>query len=179
MFDRYVMVDWSASSRLCTGTDSVWICIADADGAKNTANPPTRGAAEALLRHVLRNAVANDERVLVGFDFPYGYPCGFAEALGLSGAAWRGIWDRLSAEVADDPDTNENNRFAAAASLNAALEKELFWGRPSALELAHLSPLRDRVVYRSDTSPDALPEWREVENVLRSRALYPQPAWKL
>ena len=179
MFDRYVMVDWSASSQPCTGKDSIWICITGAEGDTITANPPTRGTAEALLRRVLHRAVESDERVLVGFDFPYAYPRGFVEALGLSGAAWRALWERLSVEVVDDPATNKNNRFAAAASLNAELEHELFWGRPSALALAHLSPLKDRVVYRSDTHPTALAEWREVEKVLRSRALHPQPAWKL
>jgi precorrin-8X/cobalt-precorrin-8 methylmutase len=78
IFDRYVIVDWSASSRPRVGKDSIWVCLVDADGHASTENPPTRGKAEVMVRDALWRLVAEGERVLIGFDFPYGYPAGFA-----------------------------------------------------------------------------------------------------
>ena len=179
MFDRYVMVDWSASRSRSTGKDSVWICVLDAGGAMVTANPETRGRAEAILLRVLHNAVDNGERVLIGFDFPYAYPRGFAAALGLTGPPWLAVWQSLTFHIRDEPSTNKNNRFEVAACLNAQLGQEVFWGRPSDHVLADLSSLRDRVVYRSESNPTGLSEWREVEALLRARGRHPQPAWKL
>ena len=179
MFDRYVMVDWSASSSRCTGKDSVWICVLEASGPMVTANPDTRGRAETILRRVLRDAVDDGERVLIGFDFPYTYPRGFATALGLTGAPWQALWKSLTDEIRDEPNTNKNNRFEVAARLNAQVGHEVFWGRPYVPAFADLSPLKDRVLYRSETNPTGLSEWREVETLLRSRGRHPQPAWKL
>jgi precorrin-8X/cobalt-precorrin-8 methylmutase len=122
-FDRFLFVDWSASSSPCTGGDSVW--IAHGDGcAISSLNPSTRGDATEVIRDLLVSAVSNDERVLVGFDFPYGYPAGFARALGFLGCApWRDVWEELSARIQDDP-RNRNNRFDVAASLNRRLGSE-------------------------------------------------------
>src|SRR5260370_27448583 len=89
MFDRYVAVDWSASSSPKTGANSIWICNLGGAGYPITTNPPTRGKAEEQLRDLLIEAIDDRERVLIGFDFPYGYPQGFAAALGLEGSAWR------------------------------------------------------------------------------------------
>jgi hypothetical protein len=72
IFDRYVIVDWSASNRPRVGKDSVWVCVLGTDGQASTENPPTRGKAEIIVRDAVRHFVANGERVLVGFDFPYG-----------------------------------------------------------------------------------------------------------
>jgi precorrin-8X/cobalt-precorrin-8 methylmutase len=91
IFDRYLIVDWSASSRPRVGTDSIWVCLLDADGHTSTENPPTRGKAEVFIGDALRRFVADGEGVLVGFDFPYGYPAGFATALRLAGPPWPGL----------------------------------------------------------------------------------------
>ena len=86
IFDRYVIVDWSARNRPVSGKDSVWACVLDAAGRISTQNPRTRGRAELMIRPALGHLVADGERVLVGFDFPYGYPAGLAAALGLAAA---------------------------------------------------------------------------------------------
>jgi len=39
MFDRYITVDWSASSRPQSGRDSIWICVLDASDGPFTINP--------------------------------------------------------------------------------------------------------------------------------------------
>ncbi len=57
-----------------------------------------------------------NRRVLVGFDFPYGYPCGSSRALGLpfGRQPWWEIWTQLAARV-QDAANNVNNRFVVAA----------------------------------------------------------------
>ena len=59
--------------------------------------------------------------MLVGFDFPYGYPVGTTRQLGfVEGEPWRLMWDELRNLVEDQPD-NQNNRFEVAAELNGAM----------------------------------------------------------
>lgn len=179
IFDRYIIVDWSASNRPRVGKDSVWVCVLSADGQISTENPPTRGKAETIVRDALRRCVADGERVLVGFDFPYGYPAGLAAALGLTGPPWLALWQYLAARVQDDPDTNASNRFHVAAGINACLEHPAFWGRPPSQPFDDLSTRRDRVVYQFGAAEARLAEWREVEAVLRARGHRPHSTWKL
>src|SRR5438270_4302927 len=101
IFDRYIIVDWSANNRPKTGKDSIWICSLGADSRLSTTNPPTRRAAETTVRDLLVAAVDRRERVLVGFDFPYAYPSGFAAALQIDGPPWRAIWKFLEERIRD------------------------------------------------------------------------------
>src|SRR5207248_2501180 len=98
LFDAYVFVDWSARNvpspaRPCA--DTIWIGeYAPGDGAPRETYCPTRqGATDHVFRALSRH-VAAGRRVLVGFDFPYGYPAGLAAALGLAGPepAWLRTW---------------------------------------------------------------------------------------
>jgi precorrin-8X/cobalt-precorrin-8 methylmutase len=179
IFDCYIIVDWSASNRPRTGKDSVWVCVLDAEGRTSTENPRTRGKAEILVRDVLHRFVAAGRRVLVGFDFPYGYPAGLAARLGLAGPPWLAVWQYLGARLHDDGETNASNRFEVAAAINARLEHQVFWGRPPSHHFDGLSARRDRVVYRFEGEEAGLAEWREVETLLRARGHYPQSPWKL
>jgi precorrin-8X/cobalt-precorrin-8 methylmutase len=179
MFDRYVAVDWSASSTPKTGEDSIWICNLGVAGGPITTNPPTRGKAEELLHELLIRAVDEGERVLMGFDFPYGYPQGFAAALGLNGPAWSAIWRYLVTHLHDASRTNQNNRFEIASEINARLVHHAFWGRPAARSLSSLSMRRDQVRYKIDGEAAGLGEWREVEVMLRRRGRRPHSVWKL
>src|SRR5438094_513858 len=94
--------------------------------------PRERDGHERRLGDLLIRAVDDGERVLIGFDFPYGYPQGFAAAMGLEGPAWSAIWRYLASHVNDAPQTNENNRFEVASEINARLVHHAFWGRPAA-----------------------------------------------
>lgn len=137
LFQQYVMVDWSAAASPKKGADSIWYAhyICDEDGLRRVAleNPTTRAAATGALADLLAGALAQDEdsRVLVGFDFPFGYPKGTAEALGLTGLLWRQLWSFLSERIEDD-DRNANNRLPVAAALNRQLSEGgfPFWGHP-------------------------------------------------
>jgi precorrin-8X/cobalt-precorrin-8 methylmutase len=179
LFDRYLAVDWSANNSRKLGKDSIWSCVADsATDDVRTRNHPTRRRAESWLLQQLMTAVAAGERVLAGMDFPYGYPAGFAAALGLRGDPWRATWGYLTDHVVDDHD-NRSNRFEVASDINLALGRRApFWGRPQHLALPGLSARKD-VAYRDVEQLDQLPEWRKVERTLRDRGASPQPAWKL
>src|SRR5262245_60527212 len=93
LFDAYLMVDWSAAAVPTVGRDSIWYALR-AGRRERCANLPTRAAAQATLRALLLRLRGEGQRVLVGFDFPFGYPAGFAAALGLGD--WRRLWRFLA-----------------------------------------------------------------------------------
>jgi precorrin-8X/cobalt-precorrin-8 methylmutase len=137
LFDRYLIVDWSARATPATGPDSIWICEHVRATTPVLVNPATREEARAHLLALLRAG----GRTLVGFDFAFGFPAGFARAAGLGGEpAWRAAWSALAERVRDGP-SNANNRFAVAAGLNAAIGAGAgpFWGAPPSHVSPHLS----------------------------------------
>lgn len=170
MFDSFVMVDWSAANVPRTGRDSIWICRRGPDG-ETLANPPTRHAAKALLGDWLMAARSRGERVLMGFDFPFGYPAGFAARLGIRGSPWRAVWDEIAALVEDD-ETNRNNRFEVAAQFNRRISAGPFpfWGCPRGRDTLFLGPKHHR---RHES--DGLAERRLIDHYMRTA----QPCWKL
>ncbi len=144
-FDRYLMVDWSSSTRPSSARprrDAIWVGDLGA-GETATHYCRTRQAATELLREILKRAVAEGQRVLVGFDFPFAYPAGFARAAGLDSKGhppWLAIWDYLCASIHDGID-NRNNRFEVAAALNERVSDGPgpFWGCPKAKACATLT----------------------------------------
>ena len=119
-FDRYLAVDWSAANGPVSGKDSIWIGEAMRTGLGVTLmpsrNPRTRAEAMSLIEQALLDARAKNERVMLGFDFVFGYPAGAAEAL-TGQPGWRSLWRALATRVEDAPD-NRSNRFEVAAGLN-------------------------------------------------------------
>jgi hypothetical protein len=170
MFDSFVIVDWSAANMPRVGRDSIWICRRCGDH-ESLANPPTRHAAKALIAEWLMAACVADERVLVGFDFPLGYPAGFAARLGLSGPPWRAVWDEIAGRITDD-ERNRNNRFDVADALNRRVSGGgfPFWGCPAAPVRTCLAGKHHR---RHDS--EGLAERRLVDLYIPSA----QPCWKL
>jgi hypothetical protein len=171
MFDSYVIVDWSAARTPKIGRDSIWICHLGPAGER-VENPPTRHAARELLSEILAAAMANGERVVAGFDFPFGYPAGFAQRLALDGALpWRSVWDEI-AKLIDDKPNNDNNRFAVAAALNERISGSMFpfWGRPVRMEHPCLGPKHHRL-----HDSDGLLEKRLIDTWMVGA----QPCWKL
>ena len=71
---------------------------------------------------------------MVGFDFPFGYPAGFAARLGLEGPPWRAVWDEIARLIEDD-EGNRNNRFEVGAEFNRRVSggRFPFWGCPVGL----------------------------------------------
>ncbi len=127
LFKRYVAVDWSARQTRKSGKDSIWIAVCDSQGTPNLENPNTRQKAMDSIEKLLNEATAKGHRLLCGFDFSFGYPKGTAQTLtGHDG--WEAVWGRI-AELIRDCSNNKNNRFDAAAELNACFQGDgPFWG---------------------------------------------------
>lgn len=171
MFDTVVVVDWSAAavpSPARPSADAIWIGVAGLQG-EHSSYHRTRSQAEAALTALLDAEAAACRRVLAGFDFPLGYPQGFAARLtGTDSAAAVRTW--LAQHLVDAPD-NANNRFDLADRINARLGGPgPFWGRPRGQALAHLPETRT-----VDYVAIGLAERRRVESAV-PRA---QPVWKL
>ncbi len=183
LFDVYLAVDWSARSLPSPArptADALWVGEALADAPLDSSETywRTRAACVAHLRERLLGHVAAGRRVLIGCDFPYGYPAGTAAALGLHGSAsaWRQTWDWLTTHITDDA-ANSNNRFAVAATANARAGGSPpgpFWGCPPAQAGPHLTPTSPPYPYVSAAGP-VLARLRTVEQRLRGT----QPCWKL
>jgi precorrin-8X/cobalt-precorrin-8 methylmutase len=175
VFDAYVMVDWSASNVARTGADSIWVCVLERQGAElapvRLTNPPTRCEAVGFLADLLSDMIARDRVTLVGFDFAFGYPAGFARRLRSEATDWRGVWKEIVARVRDGDD-NANNRFEVAAALNAKVSGGTFpfWGCPEAAAGPHLTTDKS-AGYGAET----LSELRLAD----ARSGGPQPVWKL
>jgi hypothetical protein len=176
LFSAYVIVDWSAAAKPTTGADSIWIGVLKRDVrfrmAFESYNPPTRGDAEKRLAIILDDLKKRGERALLGFDFPLGFPRGFASALKLTGEpTWRAVWDQLDRMVKDKPD-NTNNRFGVGSEINRRLTGGPFpfWGCPPKDALTTLQPKRSR-----PHGPDDLPELRHADLAAKGAA----SIWKL
>lgn len=168
MFDRVIIADWSASGNLSPvrpSADAIWLGITDQTGTE-TRYFRGRAVAEGFLAEQISGAKG---RLLIGFDFPMGYPAGFA--VRLTGVAQaRAVWAWLNDHLTDRAD-NVNNRFKIAARINAGFGAVgPFWGRPHSLAL---DALPERKL--ADYAALGLAERRAVEQVV-PRA---QPVWKL
>lgn len=179
LFDAYVMVDWSAASAPKTGKDSVWIGVTKRDirfrHAFEAFNAATRAEGEAKLRAILADLKRRNERALIGFDFPLGYPRGTAAALKLKDESWAGMWAFLAANVVDKP-TGVNNRFAVAAKMNRLMTDEAwpFWGAPA----------KDTQRWLSSTKPvhgpDLPPVFRLTETATQGKSKAgAKPVWQV
>ena len=104
IFDHYLMVDWSANSTPKMGKDSIWLCVGNHVGPSAPENMSTRDQAVERIVEITRGCVEASGRVLVGFDFPFGYPNGFADKAWpvMKGQAWEKVWKGLLAEVKGD-----------------------------------------------------------------------------
>lgn len=168
-FDMIVMVDWSAAASRGPARpipDRCWVAWTHVDDTL----PPqaryfrTRPEAEAAIADLLAAVRGN---VLVGFDFPFGYPAGS----GLGGG--RSLAARLAALIDDGPD-GANNRFAVAARLNDELnggQPGPFWGCPAHAECTTLT------VKRSGRRGGPFTDSRRADARLLCRGI--QSCWKL
>jgi molybdopterin molybdotransferase len=119
-FDTFAMVDWSGGND--TGptprADAIWVAVARAGQVDAPVYLRNRGAAEAWLANLIDAELAAGRRLCLGFDFPFGYPAGFAQA--LTGAADPlGLWAWFAERIHDSP--KSNNRFDVAAMINRDL----------------------------------------------------------
>lgn len=167
-FHRLIMADWSAASTpgpKRPQANRCWVGRLDrGEDAPEIAYCRTRAVA---LDRIAAWTGSASGPVLIGFDFPFGYPDGS----GLPGG--RALCDLLARHIADAPD-DRNNRFAVADRLNRALNpggEGPFWGCPAGLRLPNLRPRRPA------PWPTHIPEFRQVEHGLKAIGI--QSVWKL
>jgi hypothetical protein len=198
LFDAYLMVDWSARSSSTGGTpipDAVWVSEAVWEGEELKWDReryfPTRRACIEFLIARLSQHISAARKVLVGFDFPFGYPAGLARALGFEGPSWREIWKLLRdprSFLVDVPENqyadadNANNRFALAGAINrAASEGDRFIPGPF-----HGCPERHESIWLVRARPEfpfavrsgvTLEYWRHTDSRLRDQGWRPLSAW--
>ena len=168
LFNAYVMVDWSASAAPKTGKDSIWIGVLKRDVRFRLAfeahNPATREEAVKLLRATFTELKRKGERVLVGVDFPLGFPAGTGAAMKLKDPTWEGLWAFLAKDLVDKP-TNVNNRFAVANKMNRLMTNEArpFWGAPP----------KDVQTWLGATKPEGdTPALREADRVAKAKSVW-------
>jgi molybdopterin molybdotransferase len=169
-FDRIIIVDWSASkspSPKKPSADAIWIAVHQA-GTTTCTYHRTRLDAVTALCAQFDDALALGQRVMAGFDFPFGYPAGFAHAV-TGRADPLSLWAELAARIVDGAD-NANNRFDVACGLNRMFPGVgPFWGCPQAQSDADL-PAKGSLRHGH-----GMAERRKVEEVIPSA----QPCWKL
>ncbi|NSX53826.1 molybdopterin molybdenumtransferase MoeA [Sulfitobacter sp. 1151] len=160
------MVDWSARSQPSPKKptkDAIYIGHDD----KVPMYCRTRHNAMHVLYDLLDKAISAEHSVLLGFDFAFGYPNGFAETLTGKPDALA-VWEWLAKHIEDD-EKNQNNRFDIAAQINLKFIGDgPLWGCPANAEGPNLSQKKG--------TPDVqLAIKRQAEQVVRSA----QPVWKL
>ncbi|MDA7428254.1 molybdopterin-binding protein [Primorskyibacter aestuariivivens] len=161
------MVDWSGGKDrgAAPKADAIWIAVVRGGQADAPVYCRNRQVAEDLLAALIEEERAAGRRLLIGVDFPFGYPAGFAAALTGSDDPL-GVWDWLEARIEDAPEAN--NRFDVAAGINRALGGEgPFWGNGLQRDIDGLS--------RTKPETAAFPEKRECE----SRAKGAFSCWQL
>jgi len=117
MFDTFAIVDWAAGND--TGSspkrDAIWLGIS----RKGKAEPPeylrSRAVAEERIAVVIERELATGRRLCIGFDFPFGYPAGFASRLTGRPDPLR-VWQWYADHLVDTP--KSNNRFDLAGQIN-------------------------------------------------------------
>ena len=171
--DTIIVVDWSARSSPSSfkpQKDAIFLSSFDRT-RKIAAHPEyyrTRVSAMERIYRLCEQEMAKSRRVLIGFDFSFAYPQGFAKHLTGTSCALS-VWDWLGAQIEDAPD-NQNNRFDVAKIMNAKFPGiGPFWGAPPSLHLEGL-PHKGRLRHGH-----GLPEYRYTERLSGTA----QSTWKL
>ncbi|QJF52287.1 molybdenum cofactor synthesis domain-containing protein [Roseobacter ponti] len=130
-FQSFLTVDWSAASTrgpTRPKKDAIWLGIVRNGEPAEPEYCRDRHSAEARIASIIREEQAAGRRLLVGFDFPFGYPRGFARRVTGSDDPLD-LWDWFEARITDHPDST-NNRFDIAEEMNAIFEGAgPFWGK--------------------------------------------------
>lgn len=160
IFDAIVMVDWSAKATPGPARpqkDNIFIAEA---GGPAPVYHRTRVGALADLTARAQAAVQDGRRMLIGFDFPFGYPTGTARALTGRDDAFA-LWSHLAARMGDAQGAAAG-RFALAADLNARFVGQgPFWGRPAGQGIQGLD------AHKPPHLPEYPPERRAAELAAR------------
>ncbi len=129
-FDTIAVVDWSAGKRAARAkADAIWIGVTRLGIDEEPVFCTDRISAEAHLRALIDEERAAGRRLMIGFDFPFGYPQGFARQVTGQDDPFA-LWAWLEARIRDDAE-GANNRFDVAEEINALFDGPgPMWGKP-------------------------------------------------
>lgn len=169
-FHRIAILDWSAAKGPRLGRDSIWLGVAGPH-ATQCENIATRVQAEARLHALITEALAAGQRLLIGADFAFGYPAGFAAHLTGEPNALA-VWNWLADRIEDAPG-NVTNFRRIAAEINARFPGDgPFWGNGEAAQTPGLPRLKPAL-------PPGLPAHRATDIAARGPGAAPKPVWQL
>ncbi|PRY74838.1 molybdopterin molybdotransferase [Yoonia maritima] len=137
-FDSVLMVDWSGGNDRgpTPKKDAIWACVAREGHPEDPLYFRNRHEAERWIATFLAQEQALNRRVLAGFDFAFGYPHGFGNALTGSDDPLA-LWDWFAERVVDT--AKENNRFELAGEINSMFSGiGPFWGNGLKRDIAGL-----------------------------------------
>ncbi|MFT6784510.1 MAG: molybdopterin molybdotransferase [Dinoroseobacter sp.] len=163
-YDRVLIVDWSGGNDRGAKPkkDAIWAAF-DGEEAQYFRN---RQVFEVWLSEVLEAERRAGHRILIGFDFPFGFPAGIAAHV-TGRADPFALWDWLAVRIEDAP--KANNRFDVAADMNALFDGiGPFWGNGLARDIYGLP--RKGLARTAD-----VPERRVAEGVAKGAF----PLWQL
>lgn len=137
-FDSFVMVDWSGGND--TGAtarkDAIWTCLVREEEPENPIYLRNRQIANDWLANCIETELQAGRRLCLGFDFPFGYPAGFASALTGRDDPF-GVWSWYADRIEDA--AKSNNRFDVAAEINRQFGgKGPFWANALKRDIAGL-----------------------------------------
>jgi molybdopterin molybdotransferase len=127
-FDTILVIDWSSGNdRGAKPTkDAIWAGVNRDGVAEAPVYLRNRQVAEEWLVSFFTAEQTAGRQVFAGFDFPFGYPTGFANAL-TGSTDPLALWEWLETRVEDTPQAN--NRFDLAGAINLQLNNGMgpFW----------------------------------------------------
>lgn len=168
-WDSFLMVDWSSGNDRGPSPkkDAIWTALVQGGQADTPIYHRNRQVAEHHLADVISKELTSGRRLMIGFDFPFGYPAGFARTV-VGRPDPLLLWDWFARHLEDTP--NSNNRFALAGELNRRFPGiGPFWFNGTATEIADL-PRKG-----TDRRGHGMTERRKAEDAVRGAF----PLWQM
>jgi hypothetical protein len=178
-FDHFLAIDWSSRAKPSPAKptkDAIWVGEGSASGRVTAKYFRTRQACIDYVEQRLAVLLAKGKRVLLGWDFSFGYPAGLGKALKIKKKRpWKHLWKLIDHLIVDHAD-NSNNRFSVGGELNRRISvgSGPFWGVPVGQSGIFLGSKKD-FTYPVINKRATLAECRLVE----ARVPKMQPTWKL
>lgn len=137
-FQSVAMVDWSSGND--TGArprkDAIWAGAVLGGEEIEPVYLRNRVAAFDWLERLIRGEAGRGRRLMIGFDFPFGYPAGFSRTIVGDGKPLK-LWQFFAAHLKDTP--NANSRFDLAGELNSFFPGTgPFWFNALKRDIEHL-----------------------------------------
>lgn len=125
-FDSFAIVDWNAGND--TGPrpkkDAIWVGAVLGGIAQEPVYLRNRPLAFEYLCKLIDAEMQASRKLMIGFDFPFAYPSGFAQAIAC--VSNKEVWRYFRDHLQDTP--SGNNRFELAGKMNARFNGDgPFW----------------------------------------------------